>query len=73
MKIERQVSAIEREMKVCKIICGKPEGTRLFERSRRKREDIMNIKLKKVACGDVDWIWQADRLHWRAAEINCGF
>jgi hypothetical protein len=45
----------------------KTEGKGLLERPRRRWEDNININLREVGCGDMDWIKLAeDRDRWRA-------
>jgi hypothetical protein len=49
------------------ILVGRPEGRRPLGRSRRRWEDNINMDLRKIGFGDVDWIhWAQDRDRWRA-------
>jgi hypothetical protein len=46
---------------------GRPEGRRPLGRPRRRWEDNIEIDLRKIGFGDVDWIHLAqDRERWRA-------
>ena len=46
---------------------GKPEVKRLLGRTRRRWEDKIQLDLKEVGCGGMDWIELAqDRDRWRA-------
>jgi len=50
-----------------RVLVGKPEGRRPFERPRYSWKDNIEMDLQKVGCGDVDWIELAqDRDRWRA-------
>jgi hypothetical protein len=46
-----------------KISVQKSEGTRLCERPRLKREDIIRKELKGIECGIVDWTHQAQDMN----------
>jgi hypothetical protein len=49
------------------ILVGRPEGRRPLGRPRRRWEDSINIDLREIGFGDVDWIhWAQDRDRWRA-------
>jgi hypothetical protein len=48
-------------------LVGKPEGGRPLERPRRRWEDNINMDLREVGWGGMDWINLAqDRDRWRA-------
>jgi hypothetical protein len=48
------------------VFVGKPEGTRLLRRPRRRWEDNIRMDLQGVGCGGMDWIGLAqDRDRWR--------
>jgi len=52
---------------VYRVLVGKPEGKRLFGRSRNRWEGTIKINLQEVGCGRMDWIELAqDRERWRA-------
>jgi hypothetical protein len=52
---------------VYRVLVGKPEGKRPFERPRRRWEENINTDLKVVECGGMDWIdLSQDRDRWRA-------
>jgi hypothetical protein len=49
-----------------RVLVGKPEGKRPLGRPRRRWEDSINMDLREVGCGGVEWIEQAqDRNRWR--------
>jgi hypothetical protein len=49
------------------ILVGKPEGRRPQGRPRRRWEDNIEMDLRKIGFGDVNWIRLAhDRDRWRA-------
>ena len=41
---------------VYRVLVGKPEGRRPFERPRRRWEDNIKMDLQEVGCGSMDWI-----------------
>ena len=46
---------------------GKPEGKRLFGRTRRRWKDNITTDLQEVGCEDMDWIDLAQvQDRWRA-------
>jgi ribosome biogenesis protein Nip4 len=48
-------------------LVGKPEGRRPLRRPRRRWEDNINMDLREIGFGDVDWINLAhDRDRWLA-------
>jgi hypothetical protein len=49
------------------ILVGRPEGRRQLGRPRRRWEDNIEMDLREVGFGDVDWIpLPQDRVRWRA-------
>jgi hypothetical protein len=55
------------EIKMCKVLMGKPEGKRPLGTPRRRWEDGMRMDLREIGLGDVDGIRLAqDRDRWRA-------
>jgi hypothetical protein len=44
------------EMNSCRVLVGKPEGTRQLGRPRIKWEDYMKMSLREVGCGHMDRI-----------------
>jgi hypothetical protein len=51
---------------VHRVLVAKPEGKRPLGRPGRRWEDNINIDLKEVGCGCMDWIDLAqDRDRWR--------
>jgi hypothetical protein len=56
---------LTREMHT-EFLFGRLEGKRLLERSRRRWEDNIKMRLREIGFGDVDWINLAqDRGRWR--------
>jgi len=52
---------------VYRVLVGKPDGTRLLGRPRRRWEDNIKMDFLEVGCGAIDWIELAqDRDSWRA-------
>jgi len=41
---------------VYKFLVGKPEGNRPLGRSRRRWENNIEMDLREVGCGGMDWI-----------------
>jgi len=41
---------------VYRVLVGKPEGLRPFERSRRRWEDNIKMDLQEVGCVGTDWM-----------------
>jgi hypothetical protein len=55
------------EIKVYKVLMGKPEGKRPLGRPRRRWEDGIRMDLREIGWGSVDWIQLAqDKDRWRA-------
>jgi hypothetical protein len=55
------------EIKVYKVLVGKPEGKRQLGRPRRRWEDGIRMDLREIVLGGVDWIRLAqDRDRWWA-------
>jgi hypothetical protein len=49
------------------ILVGRPEGRRQLGRPRRRWEDIIEMDIREIGFGDVEWIHLAqDRDRWRA-------
>jgi hypothetical protein len=49
------------------ILVGRPEGRSPLGRPRRRWEDSIEMDLREIGFGDVDWIdWAQDRDRWRA-------
>jgi hypothetical protein len=56
-----------KERKVYKVLVEKPEGKRSLGRPRRRWEDGIQMDLREVGLGGVDWIrLSQDRDRWRA-------
>jgi hypothetical protein len=50
----------------CKLLVGKPEGTRPLGRQRHRRVDNIKIYLEEIGWDGIDWIFLAgDREKWR--------
>jgi hypothetical protein len=59
-------------MNATRILGGKPEGNRPLGRSRRRWQDNINMDLREIGWGGLDWIDLAqDRDQWRAL-VNMG-
>jgi hypothetical protein len=43
-----------------RVLVGKPEGRRPFERPNHRWKNNIKMDLQKVGCGDVDWIELAE-------------
>jgi hypothetical protein len=57
---------MEEEIKVYKVLVGKPEGKRPLVRPRRRWEDGIRMDLREIGLGGVNWIQLAqDRGRWR--------
>ena len=41
---------------MCRVFLGKPEGSRLLGRARRRWVDNIMMDLQEVGCGYMDWI-----------------
>jgi hypothetical protein len=55
------------ERNVYRVLMGKPEGKRLFERPKRRWEDGIRMDLQEAGWGSVEWTQLAqDRVRWRA-------
>jgi hypothetical protein len=55
------------EIKVYKVLVGKPEGKRPLGRPRRRWEDGIRMDLGETGLGDVDWTRLTQyRNRWRA-------
>jgi hypothetical protein len=53
------------EIKVYKVLVGKPEGKRPLGRPRRRWEDGIIMDLREIGLGGVDWIrLSQDRDRW---------
>jgi hypothetical protein len=55
---------------VHKILAGKPEGTRLFRRTRRGWEDNIRTDLREIVWEIVDCIYMCQYRDYRWALIN---
>jgi hypothetical protein len=55
------------EVRDAYILVGRPEGRRPLGRPRRRWEDNIEMDLREIGFGDMDWIHLAqDRDRWRA-------
>jgi hypothetical protein len=56
------------EIKLYKVLLGKPEGKRPLGRPRSRWDDGIRMDLREIGLGGVDWIRLAqDRDRWRTA------
>jgi len=54
---------------IFRVLVGKPEGKRPLGRPRHRWEDNIEMNLKEVGCGGMDWIeLSQDRYSWRTRE-----
>jgi hypothetical protein len=61
------VARIGAKRNACRVLIGKAEGMKPFERLRRRWKDNIKMHLKTIGRKDVDWIRLAqDRQKWRA-------
>jgi hypothetical protein len=52
---------------IYRVLVGKPEGKRPFQRPRHRWQDNIKMDLQEVRCGGMDWIELAqDRDRWQA-------
>jgi hypothetical protein len=49
-------STCRRDESCIQVLVGKPEGNISLGRPRHKLEDNINMDLREVGCGDMDWI-----------------
>jgi hypothetical protein len=67
MKWMGHVARMGEEIKVYKVLVGKPEGKRPLGRSRPRWEDGIRMDLREIGLGSVDWIRLSQvRYRWRA-------
>jgi hypothetical protein len=52
----RACSTNEEKMNACRILVGKPEGKGLLERPRRRLADSIEMGLKEIGWGGMDWV-----------------
>jgi hypothetical protein len=58
---------MKEEIKLYKVLVGKPEGKRPLRRPMHRWEDGIRMDLTEIDLGGVDWIRLAqDRNRWRA-------
>jgi hypothetical protein len=66
MRWAEHVARMGEEIKVYKVLVGKPEGKRPLGGPRRRWEDGIRLDLKVIGLGGVDWNRLAqDRDRWR--------
>jgi hypothetical protein len=67
MRWAGHVARMGGEIKVYKVLVGKPEGKRPLGRPRRRWEDGIRMSLTEIGWGSVDWIQLTqNRDRWRA-------
>jgi hypothetical protein len=59
MRWARHVARMGEGRNVYRVLVGKPEGKRPFERQRRRWEDGIKIDLGEIGWGGVGWIYLA--------------
>jgi hypothetical protein len=55
MRWARHVAPLEEKGNAYRVLVGKPEGNRPVERPRRRRENNIEICLREIGWGGVDW------------------
>jgi hypothetical protein len=67
MRWAGHVARMGEKSDVCRLLIGKPEGTRPLGRPRSMRIDNIKMDLLEIGVNVVDWIGLAqDRYRWRA-------
>jgi hypothetical protein len=68
----RHVEGIVEDRRVCRVLVGKPEGTRILGIPWHRWEDGIRMYLREIGWeGVIEWIHLAqDRCWWRALEIQ---
>jgi hypothetical protein len=64
MRWRRHVAHMGEERKVYKVLVGKPERRRPFERSRNRWEGGIKMDLREICWEGVDWIYLAQERGW---------
>ena len=60
------MASMGEEMRVYRVLVGKPEGKRPLGRPRHRWVDNIMVDLQEVRCGYMDWIGLVqDRDRWR--------
>jgi hypothetical protein len=54
------------------ILVGRPEGRRPLGRPRRRWEDNINMDLREIGFGDVDWMGCCEHGNEPSGSIKCG-
>jgi len=66
MRWTGHVASMGEEMRVYRVLVGKPEGKRPLGRPRHRWVDNIMVDLQEVRCGYMDWIGLVqDRDRWR--------
>jgi hypothetical protein len=69
MRLARHVARMEAKRNACRILVGKPEGKRPLVRPRHRWVDNIEMDLREIGWGGMDWIDLAQvRDQWRALE-----
>jgi hypothetical protein len=67
MRLAGHVACMGERRGLYRVLVGKPEGKRQLTRPKRRWEDNINMELREVGCGGMDWIELAqDRDRLRA-------
>jgi hypothetical protein len=67
MRRAGHVAHMGEERKVCEVLVGKPKGKRPLGRSRLRWEEGINMDLREIDWGDVEWIQLAqDTDRWQS-------
>jgi hypothetical protein len=71
MRWAGHVACIGEGRKVYRVLAGKPEGKRTFERPRRRWEDGIILDRREIGWGGgVEWIHLAQDRDYRRAVVN---
>jgi hypothetical protein len=70
MRWARHVARMGEESNVYRVLMGKPEGKRPFERTRHRWEDGIRMDLREIGCESVDWLQLAQDRDWWQALVN---
>jgi hypothetical protein len=67
MRLAEHVVRKGENRNACKLLVGKPEGTRPLGRQRHRGVDNIKMHLKEIGWDGIDWIFLAgDGEEWRA-------
>jgi hypothetical protein len=70
MRWAGHVARMGEESNVYRVLMGKPEGKRPFERARHRWEDGIRMDLREIGWESVDWLQLAQDRDWWRALVN---